>query len=109
MSTINLDVLWRDRGAAKGMKDLSNQADQTAKSMSTFGDKMKKVGVGAGVAAAALGTLLVKGAAKAVVAASDLNETVNKSSVIFGKNQKEIATWAQGAAKKLGLSQQQAM
>jgi len=109
MTTLNFDVFWRDHGAAAGMKSLGKEADQGAKRMQGYGDKMKKVGAVAGVAAAAFGTLLVKGAAKAVTAASDMNETLNKSSVIFGKNQKEIAAWAKGAAKNLGLSQQQAM
>lgn len=41
--------------------------------------------------------------------ASDLNETVNKSTVIFGKNAKSIDQWAKGAAKSMGLSRQQAL
>lgn len=41
--------------------------------------------------------------------ASDLNETVNKSSVIFGKNAKGIDSWAKGAATSMGLSREQAL
>lgn len=44
-----------------------------------------------------------------VGAASDLNETLNKSTVIFGKNSKAIEQWAAGADKSLGLSKQGAL
>lgn len=44
-----------------------------------------------------------------ISAASDLNETVNKSSVIFGKNAGAIDTWAKGASTSLGLSRQAAL
>jgi hypothetical protein len=40
----------------------------------------------------------------AISAASDLNETVNKSSVIFGSNASAVDTWAKGAARSIGLS-----
>lgn len=42
-------------------------------------------------------------------AASDLNETINKSSVIFGANAGKIDQWAKDAATNLGLSRQQAL
>lgn len=65
------------------------------------------------VAAAAAGFFafdkLQEGFLSVTGAASDLNETVNKASVIFGANADAINQWAQGAAKNLGMSRQQAL
>lgn len=59
-------------------------------------------------AAAALGAIGL-GAKNAIGAASDLAETQNKSSIIFGKNAGDMDKWASGAAKNMGLSKQAAL
>jgi hypothetical protein len=55
---------------------------------------------GAGVAIAAVADYI----GSAIGAASDLGETINKSSVIFGRNADEIERWAEGAAQSAGLA-----
>ena len=45
----------------------------------------------------------------AIEAASDLNETQNKASVIFGKQAAAMDSWASGAAKNFGLSKAAAL
>lgn len=70
---------------------------------SAFGAGLKLVG------GAAIGAGLVKGYNASVDAASDLSETVNKSTVIFGKNSAAIDKWANGADRSLGLSKQAAL
>lgn len=70
---------------------------------SAFGAGLKLIG------GAAIGAGLVKGFNASVDAASDLSETVNKSTVIFGKNGVAIEKWADGADRSLGLSKQAAL
>lgn len=45
----------------------------------------------------------------AITGGSDLNETINKSSVIFGEHAASIAAFGNNAAKNLGLSKQAAL
>ena len=62
---------------------------------------------------AAVGTVAVAGLFEfgkdSLKNASDLNETVNKSSVIFGQNADAMQSWASGAAKNLGLTKAAAL
>jgi phage-related protein len=78
-----------------------------------FADKLKGLGskiTGAGKAMtvgmtlplAALGTA-------AIMAGSDLDESLNKVSVVFGNSAGDIEAWSSTAAKSFGLSQQQAL
>ena len=57
----------------------------------------------AGVAIAA------KGLTSTVMAASNMNETLNKSNVIFGRNAGAMTSWARTAATSFGLSREQAL
>lgn len=75
------------------------------KSTATIGDKLAKARGPAVAALAGIGA----GAAVAVNAASDLNETVSKSEQIFGKNAGAMDKWSSGAAKNLGLSKAAAL
>lgn len=45
----------------------------------------------------------------AINSASDLNEEISKSDAIFGKSSAGLQSWAQNAAKNVGLSEQQAL
>jgi hypothetical protein len=49
------------------------------------------------------------GLKRSIDAASDLNETVSKTKQIFDASAKQIESWAQDAAKNLGLSRKAAM
>lgn len=65
-------------------------------------------------AATAIGGLYVGGKlisflSDSVSAASDLNETINKSSVVFGQSAGEIDKWASTASTSMGLSKQAAL
>jgi hypothetical protein len=53
MTTLSFDVLWRDRGASKGMQDLGRHTDRAAKSF-------RALKVGAGIALVAAGAAAVK-------------------------------------------------
>ena len=69
---------------------------------------------GAGKLAVGMGALfaapaILGGLNSMISGASDLNETINKSSVIFGKNAAGIDAWAKGAASSMGLSREQAL
>ncbi|MDQ3760969.1 MAG: hypothetical protein M3460_04520 [Actinomycetota bacterium] len=53
---------------------------------------------------------VVKGGFKSIVTgASDLQETINKSTVIFGQQAAAIESWAGGAARNVGMSKQSAL
>ena len=109
MSTITIDVVVHDKAATAALKNLGEQTAKNQKKWATFGHvagtAITKVAEGALVA----GKAIIKFGADSVKSASDLNETLNKSGVIFGKNAKNIETWASGAAKNLGMSKQAAL
>lgn len=82
-------------------------ADSGRKFSGGFSRSVKTLaaGVGALLASRQVGTFL----ASSVKGASDLNETVNKSSIIFGRNQAGIDKWARSSVTSLGLTRQQAI
>lgn len=90
-----------DDGFAKGAG-----GGKTGKSAAVFTGL--KAGIAGIVASASIGAA-VAGFTKLTGAASDLNETVNKSKVIFGDQYGAVETWAQGAAKSMGLSKSAAL
>jgi hypothetical protein len=73
----------------------------------TFSSMQGVVAAGFGAFYAAQGAISIIGGT--IKAASDLNETVNKSSTIFGSNMGAIDTWAKSAARNLGLSRAAAL
>lgn len=78
-----------------------------AETKSGIGSGLKKV---AGLIGVTLFGKALKDGANAVVGkASDLNETVNKSSVIFGKNADAILRWSTRSDKAFGLTQASAL
>jgi len=60
-------------------------------------------------AVAGIGVVGVAGALKAVDAASDLEEAISKAGVLFGDGADEVERFAEGAAKALGQSKQEAI
>ncbi|SNR33137.1 phage tail protein [Blastococcus mobilis] len=81
------------------------------RSLGGLGGKVKGAVGGAVAAAAGLFAFgeIKDGFLSFTGAASDLNETINKSSVIFGANAAAMDDWSKGAATNLGLSRQQAL
>jgi len=63
----------------------------------------------AATAVAGIGVVGVAGALKAVDAASDLEEAISKAGVLFGDGADEVERFAEGAAKALGQSKQEAI
>lgn len=57
MPVLNFDVLWKDRGAQRGLTDLGNAAEESA---SKFGDFKETIGIAAAGAGVAAGGLLTK-------------------------------------------------
>ena len=60
-------------------------------------------------AVAGIGVVGVAGALKAIDAASDLEEAISKAGVLFGDGADEVERFAEGAAKALGQSKQEAI
>ena len=95
----------------KRMEDDTRESTQKA---SGHWDAMK-VGIGAAVGgiAANLATNLAGKAREfigsSIESASNLNETLSKTQVLFGDAAPSLVTWAEGAAKGLGQSKQQAL
>lgn len=75
------------------------------KLLSNFGLSVNKVGI----AATAAFSGLAAGIGSAVSSASDLNETMSKVGVIFGAANRDVVKFADGAAKSLGQTRQQAL
>jgi phage-related minor tail protein len=86
--------------------DFESKMDQAGSKWSSVGQKMTQTGA---VMTAAVTAPLVAIGLKSIEAASNLAESMNKVDVVFGKNAETIKTWADGAAKALGQSEQQAL
>lgn len=101
---------------ARGMPDqIRSQTEKQVgdageKAGSTFGKRMTAaIAASVAVGAALVGRKLVQGLKESISAASDLNETINKASVVFGKGAKDIEKFADSAATRLGQTKQQAL
>ncbi len=80
-----------------------NQAEKSFKGVASQANVLKTALAGIGFAAA------VKGLQSAVMAASNLSESIAKSNTVFGNNAKQIQDWSKTTAKALGVSQQAAL
>jgi hypothetical protein len=88
-------------------KDLGAAGDDAGKKLgSSLTSSIKGAVAGFGAAFAAVKIKDFIG--DAIGAASDLSESVNKSNQVFGASALVISGWAEGAAQKIGLSQQAA-
>lgn len=105
-----LEAQVRVTGAGEAVRDLnrvSRASGDTGRQVTSAGKSMKAAFLGLGLGAAAVGGVkLLKSTADA---ASDLNETVSMSAAIFGKNQKSMERWADGAWKSVGLGKNAAL
>jgi hypothetical protein len=94
-------------------KNLVDGLNKGQKESQTFADKIEGVNRKVGLAFAAMGAAATAMALKftkdAIVAASDMEETVAKIGVIFGDTAGEIDKFASTAARNLGQSKQQAL
>jgi len=93
----------------KDLKKIDKQARRAQKEMDRFGRRVSDVGK---VLTKALTVPLLAAAAasvKFIEDATDLNETISKTGELFGASAKEIETWADTSATKIGQSKQQAM
>lgn len=106
MRTMKLALLADTTQFSKGLKTA------TSKTM-TFGDKVKNVAKGIGLAFAGIATAAAGFAVKigidAVMAASDFEEALNAMRVVFGKGAKDIEAFSKTASSTFGQSQTQAM
>ena len=95
---IKVDLIGKDKSMSRSMRTAGSNIDRLGKKMQSAGRAMT------------LGLTLpiVAGAALAVKAASDLNESMNKSNVVFGKSAKAVHKWSKTSATSLGLSRQAA-
>lgn len=86
-------------GAEKGLKSATDK-------LNGFADSAQKIGgvmtVGVTAPLMALGT-------QAVFAASDLEESMNKVSVVFGTSAQQVTSFARTASSTLGMSEQAAL
>ena len=95
------------------VSNLSKGLNQGANEVQGFGDKIAKFGKAAAAAfavvAVAAAAFAVKFGKDAIMAASDLNETISKTAVLFGDTAKEVEAFAASAGTALGQSKQQAL
>lgn len=95
-------------GAGRSVGRLRQQSDRGATSLADYAKKGLALGAGLGIAQQGVQGL-TEFIGGSISAASDLNETLNKSSVIFGNNARDIEAWGSTAAENLGLSKEQAI
>lgn len=106
MSSVKFDIFARDRA--------SKTFDNVRKKAGGLRDGLGKVkGIVGGLVVAAAGLAIFNKVAgffgDSIKAASDLEESVNKVSVVFGAAGKDVRSFAKSAAKNLGLSEQAAL
>jgi hypothetical protein len=112
LATARIKLVADARGLPDQVKSQSEKqlGDAGEKAGSAFGKRMTAaIAASVAVGAAIVGRKLVDGLKSAISAASDLNETTNKASVVFGKGAKDIQAFAATAATSLGQTKQQAL
>lgn len=103
-----------ERGTSKGMLAAGTSGgavfgDAAGKSAGTrFGSVFKTAAKASLIGLAGAGALAVKFGGDAVAAASDLEESTNKVTQVFGKSADEIFTYTEAAADALGQTNTQA-
>jgi len=108
VSDVGKQVRKAQDDVRRGLGDLDKDADKAgAKVGTSFTTSLTR---GLKTAGAVLGGVFIVDKVVAwfrgaIDAASDANETINKSTVIFGKNQAAMETWAKGAVRNLGMTQ----
>lgn len=87
----------------------SDVFEQVGSSVEGQTKKFDKFKIGATVAVGAVAAASVAFADASIEKASDLNETINKASVIFGDQTKAMEKWASTASTSFGLSKAAAL
>ena len=105
---LTFDIFAYDRASGTFHK-VGNASESAGHKVSAIGTKLRSFAKAAAFAGIAAAGFAVKLGVDAIGAASDLNETLSKSKVIFGDAQKQVEKFADGAAKNLGQSKQQAL
>lgn len=99
-----------DKGAAvKAGKDIGDSVSSGVKSSVDAKSKGKGLGLGALIGGGIGGAAVITFGKAVFEASSNLNEATSKVGVVFGENAGQIVTFADGAAKALGLSKTQAL
>ncbi len=101
---------------AGGMDRLRAATDYAALSAEAFRAKWgnvlaltSRIGTGMTVVGVASGVALAAAARSSISAASDLRETMDKMTVVFGAASEGVTKWAESAATAMGQSRQQAI
>ncbi|MDQ3541998.1 MAG: hypothetical protein M3440_15070, partial [Chloroflexota bacterium] len=90
----------------QSLDDTARRGGAAASNMlSSWGANMTRVG---GIATLALTTPILAFGTSAIMAASDMQETLSKVGVVFGTSGSQINAWGETAATALGLSSNQA-
>lgn len=104
--TLKLNILADTKDLVDGLKKANGQVSNAQSGIAAAFDKVKVAAIAATAAGAAFA---VKYGKDAIVAASNLAETVSKVGVIFGDSAREVEKFAAQAASTLGQSKQQAL
>lgn len=104
--TLKLNILADTKQLTDGLKKANGQVTNAQSGIAAAFDKVKVAAIAATAAGAAFA---VKYGKDAIVAASNLSETISKVGVIFGDSAKQVEQFAASAAATLGQSKQQAL
>lgn len=106
-SQFSQDMQRAGQASSRLGQDAQRAAQETERSSGRIGRSLG--GLGKAAAGAFAGLAIGSYLTDSIDAASDLNETLNKSSTIFGAQAKAMEQWASGAAQNLGLSKAAAL
>lgn len=105
---LRFDLLANDKASAV-FDRLGKSVNDTETGFAKLGSKMASFGkavAAGGLAAVGAGVAIKKGL---IDPASDLSETMNKATVVFGKNAAGVISWSKSSATSFGLSQTAAL
>ena len=104
--TLKLNILADTKDLVDGLKKANGQVTNAQSGIAAAFDKVKVAAIAATAAGAAFA---IKYGKDAILAASNLSETISKAGVIFGDSAKQVEAFAETAAATLGQSKQQAL
>lgn len=105
-ATLKVDIVADAKGVSSGVSEADRGFGRLGSSAGRAG---KAVALGLGLGVAAAGAFAVKIGVDAVKAAADMGETLSKVGVLFGPAAKDIERFADGAARSMGASKQEAL
>jgi hypothetical protein len=104
--TLKLNILADTKDLVDGLKKANGQVTGAQSGIAAAFDKVKVAAIAATAAGAAFA---VKYGKDAILAASNLSETIAKAGEVFGDTSREVEKFAATAASSLGQSKQQAL